>query len=559
MGDMWDTVIDAVNQNMPNFEEFTLKGYRQNEIRKIPQYLDMVFSEAAKRYGFLENGKPTVQYLGHRFLSPEECLKMDCENTKYSGYVDVLPTEAALCEFRFKHGETEFTTHLYIPYLVDDAIIVNGTKYHVMFALTDRVFYHIVKDNGIGIKILCGHLRFCRNMRYSFYSTCGHIYGDHIVTAKIHLRDYKPSADDLRTVLLLYPLVKFGLKGTLRKYGVHPDHVTMTVDHDEEDEDFEYFEIRPGTSTTKGLYLKVNKGILCTKLDTKDRIKMQVITALHYILQYFVRCQNTSYRDNVKLVDALMYDPEFMVYKVILGKTIFGLNYDSELQVAGHIKDHLQSLEIYMDPETKRKLAGIGVYCEDVYDLIHYISENIDKYVANYFPANIYNKQLNVLDLLLGGLVSSLFLKIYRQTNNRKGDRPFALNEIISSFRISNRTLMKIYSCSGLIYSNTAVYNDNGLVTALGRRKRATFTTPSAGGRKGGKKGSSDVNLLHDPAHRSHSSAFVVESGLRVQNTDPTMSGTINPYCKFTEDGNIIVDDWIMEIAKKFDSYMQSK
>lgn len=559
MGDPWDVVIDAVNDNSPKFEEFTLKGYRQNEIKKIPKYLDMLFEEAAKRYGFLENGEPTVVYHGHRFLSPEECIKMDCENTKYSGQVDVLPTEASLCEFLFSHNGTEFKTQLYIPYLVDNAIIINGTKYHIMFALTDKVFYHIVKENGIGIKILCGHLRFCRNMRYNFYSTCGKIYGDHVVTAKIHLRNYKPSTDDLKTVLLLYPLVKFGLRDTLRRYGIHPDHVSMTVEHDEEDENFEYFCIRPEMATSKGLYMKVSKSVLSTKLDTRDRIKMQVITALHYILQYFVRCHNTSYTDNSRLVDFLMHDPEFTVYKVILGKTIFGLNYESELQVAGHIKDHLHSLEIYMDPETKRKLAGIGVYCDDVYDLIQYISENIDKYVANYFPSNIYNKQLNVLDLLLGGLVTFLFKRIYGQTNNRKGDRPFQLNEIVSSFRISNRTLMKIYNCTGLIYGNSAIYNDNGLVAALGRRKRATFTTTPVGENRGSKKGGGDVNLLHDPAHRSHSSAFVVESGLRVQNTDPTMSGTINPFCKFNDDGNIVVDDWLMEIAKKFDSYMQSK
>lgn len=559
MTDLWDKVIDGVNEEFPNFDQYSLKGHRQGEIRKIPQYFDMVFAEAARRYGTNPDGTPVVKYIGHRFLTPEECIKMDCDNPKYSGCVDILNTEANLCEFIFEHNGTRFATQIYIPYLVDNAIIINGSKYYVMFALTDKVFYHIVKEQGIGIKILCGHLRFCRGHRHSFYSTIGNIYGDHIITTKIHLRSYQQTAEDQKTALLLYPLVKFGLKETLLRYKISPDHVTVTTDHDEQDEEFEYFCIRPDSESGNGLYMKVHKSILRTQFDTKDRLKMQVISALHYILQYFNLCKNTMYVNNVQVVDALLNDPLFMVYKVILGKATFGMNYENEIQVASHIRDHLQSLEIYMDPETKRKLAGIGVICNDVYDLIQYVSENIDKYVANYFPSNIYNKQLNVLDLLLGGAVSTLFTRIYRQTNNRKGDRPFELKEVMSSFRIPNRVLMKIYNCNGLIASNPSVYNDNGLIAAFGRRKRATFTTKIGGGKSSSKKSGGDQNLLHDPAHRTHSSMFVVESGSRVQNTDPTMSGTINPWCQFDENGSVVVPDWLMKLVKSYDTYVQSK
>lgn len=558
MGDMWDRVLDGVNKALPQFDPDTLKGYRQNQIKRLPQNLDMVFTEAVKRYGETDSGEPEVRYLGHRFLTPEECIAMDCNNPKFSAYVDILRTELAPAEFTFEHRGIKFTTQLYIPYLTEDAIIINGTKYYVMFALTDKVFYHIVKDQGIGIKILCAHLRFWRNMRYSFYSTIGNVYGDHIVVTKIHMRDYKPTADDLKTALLLYPLVRFGLNETLRRYGITPGHVTMTTVHNEQDEEFEYFCIRSDTSVGAGLYLKVHKDILRTQFDTKNRIMMQVITALHYILQYFIRCQETIYVDNQQLVDELLYNPDFTVYKVILGKTVFGINYENEIQAAGHIRDHLQSLEIYMDPETLRKLRGIGVICHDVYDLIHYISLNMDQYVANYFPSNIYNKQLNVLDLLMGGMVSTLFLKIYKQTNNRKGDRPFALREVMSSFRVGNRALSKIYACSGLIASNPSVYNDNALPTVTGRRKRATFSV-SPINKSGVKKSGGNQHLLHDPAHRTHSSMFVVESGSRTQNTDPTMSGTINPFCKFTTDGNIVVPEWLMNYVKGLDGYLQSK
>ena len=561
--DTWDDVIDRTNDYLPKFNSYLLRGYRQDQVNAIPEALDMVFSEAVKRFGFEEDGVTSkVKYIGHRFMTPEEIMEMNAMNPKFSNCVDVLRTEQAPTLFRFEYDGQEFTIQINIPFLCEDALIVNGSRY---YALTDRVFYHIVKNSGIGIKILCAHLRFWRMFRYAMVSTKKHVYGDHIVITKIHLRDYKYTADDLQTALLLYPLVKFGLKETLRRYNIDPAHITVVTEEDKKDHEHEYFWI-PITSEERdrdwnGIYLKVHNSILEIDPKQKSQIKLQVVTALHYILTYFEKCRKTTYTDRNQLVWFLQDDPTFMVYKVILGKTIFGINYDNEVQVAGHINDHLQSLEIYMDPETKRKLRTIGVECNDVYDLVHYVSLHMDEYVSNYFPSNVYNKQMNMLDLLLGGLVNSLFYRIYRQTNNRKGDRPYTLQQIQSSFRVSSRVFNKIYLCAGLIAGNPSVYNDNGLLTVLGRRKRATFTTPKAGGGSatGKKKGGSDTNLLQDPEHRLHSSLYIVESGSRTQPTDPTKSGTINGFLIVNEDGELIIPDWLKEIAKEVDQYTYAK
>lgn len=561
---VWDKVIDAVSDNLPQFNRYTLKGYRQDKIREIPDALDMVFSEAVKRYGYTPTGEQEVIYKGHRFLTPEECLAMDASNPKYSAFVDILRTEQVVMQLIFEHRGVEFYTHVHIPYLCEDSIIINGSKYYVMFALTDKVFYHIVKNHGIGIKILCAHLRFWRMFRYSFVSTSGHVYGDHIVITKIHLREYKYTADDLQTALLLYPLVRFGLRETLSRYELDPASVEVVTEPLAGDLEHEYFYIPLTTDEEKtkqknGIYIKAHVDLLQSANTSGSRIGMQVVTALHYILTYFQKCKETIYTDRVKLVDFLMNDPENTVYKVILGKTVFGINYESEIQVAGHMRDHLQSLELYMDPETKRKLKTIGVECDDVYDLIHYVSLHMDEYVANYFPSNVYNKQMNVLDLLMGNMVNSLFIRIYKQTNNRKGDRPYMTEQIANSLKVGSKIFSKIYSCSSLIAGNPSVYNDNGLLTVFGRRKRATFTTTKANGTNKSKKGGRDVYLLQDPEHRIHSSLYIVESGTRTQTTDPTKSGTINGFLVVTPDGELIIPEWIKEIAGTVDRYIYSK
>lgn len=271
---VWDRVIDRVNENLPQFNRYTLKGYRQDKIREIPDTVDMVFSEAVKRYGYTPSGAPEVEYKGHRFLTPEECLALDAANQKYSSHVDILRTEQAPMQLTFNHRGTEFYTQLHIPYLCEDAIIINGSRYYVMFALTDKVFYHIVKNHGIGIKVLCAHLRFWRMFRYSFVSTTGKVYGDHIVISKIHLREYKHAADDQQTALLLYPLIRFGLKGTLERYGIDPNDIQMVLKDKPDDDEYEYFYIPIGdeerTKVRNGFYMKVKKEVLDPSRDTKD-------------------------------------------------------------------------------------------------------------------------------------------------------------------------------------------------------------------------------------------------------------------------------------------------
>ena len=556
---MWDKVLVECSKQLPQFNNYTLRGYRQDQIAKIPQTLDMIFGEAVKRFGKNEHGEQLIKYIGHKFLTPEQILAEDARMPKFSNYIEVQRTEQALCELEFEYDDTRFFTQVYIPYLFEDALIVNGNRYYVMFALTDKIFYHIVKNHGIGIKILCAHLRFWRMFRYSIKSKTKKVYGDNIIVTKIHLRDYQYTADDLQTAALLYPLVKFGLKGMLLQYEIDPYQIQI-VNEEKEDPDFEYFYI-PITNIIEqadwnGIFLKVHKDLLAISTESSNRIKMQIVVSLHYILTYFSRCRNTIYTDRIKLVQYLTQDPDNMVYKVILGKTVFGINYESEIQVAGHIQDHLQSLEIYMDPATKEKLRLLGIECEDVYDLIKYVMFNLDEYVANYFPSNIYDKQMNVLDLLLGNMVNSLFTRIYQKTNNRKGDKPFTISQIASSLRIGSKIFNKIFLCPGLIASNPSIFNDNGLLNVLGRKKRATFSTAKAGANTGVSKRGNDTNLLQDPEHRTHSSLYIVESGLRTQITDPTKSGTINGFLIVNQNGELIVPPWLKEIAAEVDKYI---
>lgn len=555
--DMFDRILEQAHKELPQFDEHTMKQVRQDKIKYIPKYLDMVFAEVSKIYS------EDVRYIGHKILTPEESYYNSLANTKYTQYVDTTRSEMVLVEFQFEHNGNKFGVQLYIPYMSEDCIIINGSRYYLMFALTDKVFYHIEKDHGIGIKVLRAHLRFWRNTRIRYVTVKGRVYGDHIVLAKIHMRKYKYVSEDIRTALLLYPLTRYGFKGTLEKYGIDPNHVDITNFADIKDPEFDYFCVRPDNGKENpGLYLKVHQSVLDSQKSTEEnRIWIRVIIALRYLLQYFVQCKNTIYTDNVALRDFLVNDPKTHVWRVILGKSAYGINYENELQVEGHANSHLDSLDAYIDPETRRKLESINVHCRDVYDLIHYVDLHIDEFVANYYPSNIYNKQLNIIDLLLGNTTRAIFNKVFRQTNNRKGNKPFETKEIAASMRVGIKALSKIHTCNGVIASNPSQYNDSYILTVGCRKKRATFATTEGGpnGKKSSKKKSgNDINLIHDSTHRLHSSMLYVESLSKTQNTDPTIGGNFNPYCPINDFGEIIKAPWLEEILP-LDKYTHTK
>lgn len=549
---IWDEVIDATSDALPKFNTHTLKIFRQKKIEECVSFMAMAFQEATRLF------EGDIIYRGYHILSPEERLKSTFYHTKYlNTTVDVTQTELMLVEFHFEYKKEIYSSQLFLPYLIDNAIIINGSKYYIQFALTDSVFYHITKENGIGIKVLRAHLRFWRNQRHTFLSVRGTRYNDNIIIVKAHMKNYKYNTEDIKPALILYPLVKFGWKSTLTRYGISEEQLDLVPFADKRDTKFEYFEIRKSSKDNPGMYLKVDTTLLSTNPDLDIKLQMSVVSSIHYILQYFVRWTATIYTDNLQLIDLLKHDPETIPWKVILGKTIFGIDYSNEIQACSQAIQHIESMDSYLDDYTKRKLQEINVYCKDIYDLLDHVFVNMDSYVVGYAPANLYEKRVNILDLLLGNIIQSLFHKVYKKTNNKKGGKTIIeAKDVESLFKIGRKAIAQIHKCNQVVAGNPSVYNDNYLLTVGARKVRATHSATSGGvkanaARSAGKAtGNQKANLMSSPSHRWHVSWPVVESMLDVSHQNPGVAGTINPFLPITEKGTIEKQPYMEDIDK---------
>lgn len=549
---VWDSIIDAASDALPKFNEHTLKVFRQKQIEKCVEFMAIAFSEATRLF------EGDITFKGYRILGPEDRLKSVFFNPKYgNGPIDITQTDLMLVEYLFEYKKEIYTSQLFLPYLIDNAIIINGSKYYIQFALTDSVFYHITKENGIGIKVMRAHLKFWRNQRHSYLSVRGTRYNDNIIIVKAHMKSYKYNAEDIKPALVLYPLTKFGWKQTFVRYGIDPSYIDLVPRPDKNDREFEYFEIRKATKEHSGLYLKASTKILSTNPDLDIKNQMCVVSSIHYILQYFVRWTSTMYQDNDVLIDLLKHDPENLPWKIILGKTIFGIDYANEIQAGNHAIQHLESLDSYLDDHTRLKLQEINVYCNDIYELLDHVFLNMDTYVVGYAPANLYEKRVNILDLLLGNMIQSLFHKVYKKTNNKKGGKTLVdTKDVETLFKMGRKAIAQIHKCNQVVAGNPAVYNDNYLLTVGGRKIRATHSATAGGVKAGNAKlqgkatGNQKANLMSSPSHRWHPSWMVVESALNISHQNPGVAGSINPFVEIDNKGKIVRPDYAEDIEQ---------
>ena len=554
MSEILDDILDECNQELPQFNKYLLTDFRQDQINGCISFMEMTFEESTRLF------QGRVKFKGTRILSPEERINLTLSNPRITPVVEIAPTELQLVEFLFTCDDTTFAIPLYMPYLKDDCMVINGSQYYIQFALTDRVFYHISKDNGLGIKVLRAHLRFWRNMKYQFASVTGTRYSDQVIVVKAHLRSHKYTSDDIRTSLLLYPLAMLGWTNTLQRYGIQHHQITFVGYVNKEDTLHEYFQIRKATDDQEGLYVKIDKQILSTNPDEHTRVQMRVITALLYVLQYFVRNASTIYQDNVQLRKYLTNDTDMTVWRVILGSTIYGINYSSEPQICSYAEQHLDSLISYLDPHTKLKLRDIGVHVNDIYELLDYIFINMDSHVVNYTPADLSEKRINIIDLLCGTIVRRLFTKVYSFTNNNRKNRVSTPKEVESLYRIGQKSFTQLHQAGSVVAINPARYHDNYLLTVGGRKVRTTHSATSGkSGDLSGAKTKQQVNHLSSPGHRFHPSWMYVESCLIVSHTNPDVAGNINFFLDIDDKGNVLVADYAKQYQEQMLPYCITK
>ena len=180
----------------------------------------------------------------------------------------------------------------------------------------------------------------------------------------------------------------------------------------------------------------------------------------------------------------------------------------------------------------------LHIYCNDVFDLFVSVFFNIDNWLINYYPNDLFEKRIGGADLILMSMVKSIFLRFYETLQKNK---VIALRHIKSMLKMDSMRITAIYKVPSL-QANNSLYNDNVLIGILIKKIRQSSTQENAS-----KK---NTNLLTAAEHQFHPSFAAIESLLAIPSSSPGIAGEINPFAVIDKMGYFVKKKmpWYKEI-----------
>lgn len=523
-GSLWDRILGDVAEQLPKFNDDLLLNFRERKIEGVGEYLDELFKELELFFG------KRLLYLGYKRATPEDRIQYYLKDKLINKRMNIQPSTFKLYIFDFEFENQLFQMPVHAPYIDNHRILIDGVGYYPMFAMTERVV-HRIKD-GIRIKVLRAPLSFWKiGMDKGIVTVSGKIARENLITVRIH-QFSKPGNKPDATPLCIYHFITMGLCGALEKYGYRfnrsdgaTDDFMLTESVKEESGDYEYIKIKDN------MFIRVHGSILM------ERYKLRVLLSLTQIIKFEPR---------VTAEDLL--DPDANYFKFCLGKYTSAASSNRKL-LMGRAIDHLVTNATMVDPPAKRACRGIGVEINDLYDLIYVIFYRIDEWMNNE-PNNLFNKKIETLDILMQGLVRTVFTEAYNIHNNKK----VGLNQKTVG-RLMRSPGLHQWKSIGLFSINPTVYNDNWLLS-IGATRTKSLELSEMGSKKGQPGGKSKTAGRKPPMEliKAHYSQLVCETSLTIPTSKPCETGTINPYMQVEDDtGSIIEPEWSEQLKNVYD------
>lgn len=534
---MWDDIINKSSNNLPSFNNYLLKQYRNDQISKLDIEMDLFLKEAFSIF----EGK--VQYRGYRELTPEERAEFILENqSKYlKGRIDIFMTSCKLIRYEFEFEGELYYMHMVIPFIVYDGVMSQGNMCYPSFLFMDRGGLHVIQgkgnENWLIVKVTRAPLTFWRKHKRIIKSMNGQVYSEKVITVKIHQKATSKKYGE-RTPLILYHLSVFGYKRTLLMYGFEDGDIEIVSNYEKQN-DYEHFKLA-SVGTIPDSFVKVKSSVLSD------------IYKLRFILS-FIDILNEDRRFKV----ADIVDESASYFKVVLGRYLFPTT-AQEIMLYNYTIDHLETNKTLISPISKSVLAGIGINVSDIYDLIHYIFYNLDGILVNYNPVDLYTKKIGQLDQLMSGVTKEIYKQCFMLYNKKK---PGLTRETVSNLmrKASNINEWFKYSRSSkgskgsgvastpkLFRASPSFYNDNWLLQIGAKRDRSPDNVEIRSSKKG-KKSFPSMSLM-----KSHPSHLVVESFINFPSSSPIVTGTINPFLEIDAKGNVIRPNYADEVENVF-------
>lgn len=511
-------VYNHVADQLPDFNDYLIRGLRKNEVNGLLDFIIDMYEEAIKLFW------GDVEITNVSKVSPHDRLKMSMKkegNFRSVNSVNVYIDHAELIRIEFtaydRSGDSPipyktFDKHLLIPYLVDDSNLLSDNKRsHLPLQMSERIFWVNKEGDGITTNVVKVIPQFYAKQHCLIKSlTREKEFGSTLVTTeKMYIpRNEKPRKNNKPTIPN-YLLAKFGLRGTLTYLGYDPKTIQYADKIGKDTDEYDYFKAQ--NTPNDPMMLKV------AHKDMEDDMIVNLVISM---VQSMGKVRRLIYDDFV--------NDDIFEWLILLANCLYSSNYPRESKYQ-YMKNHIESVDNFLDAHYREIFKADGVDVEDMYDLLVYIWTNINSIIIKYPNNDMYNKRVECIrSLILKSFFEPLYLNIYRSTLKDNPDNAKKIDIIGKCLRPDvnpNNLIVNLMKASPHIKKQVGMYNDNWLLCAgLTVNKDFGLKDPP----------------LSLPVFRFHPSMMVVESVIGFSNNNPSGSFIINPMTEITETGSFV-------------------
>lgn len=405
------TFVELRERITPKFNHSIASGIATEQIPSALTYIDKVWKSISREfpdclvYDSFSRCLPTEEFsLGAKKKTPTKTTKRVETKLKKAPKIafDAARSDVFMVKFKFKFREPGKETFepmreviTYLPFVTKGGLItMAGSRFVISPILQDIV---ISPDNdNVFAQLLCIKLIF-RRQDYSFQVN-DKVRSVQVVWSDIYnkneeMKSLQPTTS-METSLAHYLFCKYGVTDTFKKYlGIEP------IFGDGSDvnrnaypvEDWVICESRgvepPGAQ--KGEFIRSQIRVAVPKNKYNQHVE-SLIGAFFYLVDHFSKRLVLRDIDNTWL------------WKVLLGHILWTGDMNEGL-LHDKVRDHLRSIDQYMDLITQQKLKSIKIDVETTYDFFDHVMKNCNSWILQDSDrvSSMYGKELSTLNYVL--------------------------------------------------------------------------------------------------------------------------------------------------------------
>jgi hypothetical protein len=479
------------------------------------QYIDEVIKSAA-------NGFPTdLVYLGYKRCTPQEEFAEATKRKTSKRTFDVARSDLYMMKYIFKFKEELLPDRfLYLPFVNEaGTITLGGSRFNVSPLLIDRVISVGMTD--IFVRLLRDKLTFKRVSQH--YMVDGKRETVQVVWSLIYHKNQKMKrmrqTIKANTTMMHYLLCKYGLHDTFLKFGkcklvIGGPEVNKNVYPENEWTICSSVQVKP-KGFGRAYYEPSTVNVAIRKEEMTPMVR-NMLGGLFYIIDHFPTSIQPQFIGG---------SGEKRMWNIAMGVILWSANIHHG-KLNDDIKDHIDSLDEYIDGIVVKKMEEIGVPVEDIYQLFAVIIEHFNDWLLNATDKvnSMYDKELNVLYHVLYEITSAIFKLHFKLKAAAK--KEISAKEVIATM---NQTLRL-----GLIYSMTKNHGEVTNISNPGDNKALKITSILVPQRDSTRTSNrKDRAVLNDPSKRMHVSVAEIGGYSNMPKSEPSGRSRINFYLQY--------------------------